>query len=87
MALLISYRTQVMAADILIYAGTIVDRYLSSRWKTFFDRSFFNTHTPKLIGKQMAFVISGPYSQLPNLNEILNGIHRISDGARGWSCE
>jgi multimeric flavodoxin WrbA len=67
------YRSQVMTADILIYAGTIVDRYLSSRWKTFFDRSFFNTHTPKLIGKQVAFVISGPYSQIPNLNEILMG--------------
>ncbi|RPJ43329.1 MAG: hypothetical protein EHM21_11700 [Chloroflexi bacterium] len=67
------YRAQVMAADLLIYAGTIVDRYLSSRWKTFFDRSFFNTHTPVLAGKQVAFVISGPYSQLPNLNEILMG--------------
>ncbi len=67
------FRTQVMAADILIYAGTIIDRYLSSRWKTFFDRAFFNTHTPKLIGKQTAFIISGPYSQLPNLDEILNG--------------
>ena len=67
------YHSQVEAADILIYAGTIVDRYLSSRWKAFFDRSFFNTHTPKLIGKQVAFVISGPLSQLPNLHEILNG--------------
>jgi multimeric flavodoxin WrbA len=67
------YRSQVMTADILIYAGTIVDRYLSARWKTFFDRSFFNTHTPKLTEKKVAFVFSGPYSQLPNLNEILMG--------------
>jgi multimeric flavodoxin WrbA len=71
------YRTQVMAADILIYAGTVVDRYLSSRWKAFFDRSFFNTHTPKLIGKQVALVISGPYGQLPTLNEILTGYIEI----------
>ncbi len=67
------YRAQVMAADIIVYAGTVVDRYLSTRWKAFFDRSFFNTHTPKLIDKQVALVISGPYSQLPNLNEILMG--------------
>lgn len=67
------YRTTIMTADVLVYAGTVVDRYLSSRWKTFFDRSFFNTHTPVLIGKQLAYVISGPVSQLPNLQEILYG--------------
>lgn len=67
------YREQIMTADVLIYAATIVDRYFSSRWKMFFDRSFFNTHTPVLTGKQLAFVISGPYSQIPNLKEILQG--------------
>ena len=67
------YRTQVMAADIVIYAGTIVDRYLSSRWKTYFDRCFFNTHTPVLMHKQVAFVISGPLGQVPNLVEIMQG--------------
>jgi multimeric flavodoxin WrbA len=64
------FRSQVMAADILVYAGTIADRYFSSRWKMFFDRSFFNTHTPVLTGKQIAFVISGPFGQLENLREI-----------------
>jgi multimeric flavodoxin WrbA len=66
------YRSQVMTADILVYAGTIQDRYFSSRWKAFFDRSFFNTHTPVLIGKQVAFLISGPFGQLENLREIFN---------------
>jgi len=67
------FRSQVMAADILVYAGTITDRYFSSRWKMFFDRSFFNTHTPVLIGKQLVFVISGPFSQLENVREIFTG--------------
>jgi len=67
------FRSQVMAADILVYAGTITDRYFSSRWKMFFDRSFFNTHTPVLGGKQVVFVISGPFSQLENLREIFTG--------------
>jgi multimeric flavodoxin WrbA len=67
------FRSQVMAADILVYAGTITDRYFSSRWKMFFDRSFFNTHTPVLGGKQLVFVISGPFSQLENLREIFTG--------------
>jgi multimeric flavodoxin WrbA len=64
------FRSQVETADILVYAGTITDRYFSSRWKMFFDRSFFNTHTPMLTGKQVVFVISGPFGQLDNLREI-----------------
>ena len=65
------YNTKLKTADILIFAGAIQDRYLSSRWKMFFDRSFFNGHAPSLIGKQMGFIISGPLSQNPNLRQIL----------------
>jgi multimeric flavodoxin WrbA len=65
------YKDQVKHADILIFAGTIQDRYLSSRWKVFFDRSFFNTHTPSLTGKQVGFILSGPLRQIPNLRQIL----------------
>ena len=65
------YRNKVMKADILIYAGTVRDRYLSSRWKMFFDRQFFKNHKPVFSGKQAAFIISGPLSQLSNLREIL----------------
>ena len=65
------YNTKLKPADILIFAGAIQDRYLSSRWKMFFDRSFFNGHAPSLIGKQMGFIISGPLSQNSNLRQIL----------------
>ena len=65
------YNTRLRTADVLIFTGAIQDRYLSSRWKLFFDRSFFNTHTPSFIGKQIGFIISGPLSQVPNLRQIL----------------
>ncbi len=65
------YKDHVKTADILLFTGTIQDRYLSSRWKMFFDRSFFNTHTPSLIGKQVGFILSGPLRQIPNLRQIL----------------
>jgi multimeric flavodoxin WrbA len=65
------YNTKVKTADALTYAGAIKDRYLSSKWKQFFDRAFFNTHTPSLMGKQIGFIISGPLSQIPNLRQIL----------------
>ncbi|MFL7792202.1 MAG: NAD(P)H-dependent oxidoreductase, partial [Anaerolineae bacterium] len=67
------YNKKLKTSDIIIFAGAIKDRYLSSLWKTFFDRSFFNTHTPSLTGKQFGFIISGPLSQIPNLREILEG--------------
>jgi multimeric flavodoxin WrbA len=65
------YKDQVKNTDILTFAGTIQDRYLSSRWKMFFDRSFFHTHTPSLTGKQVGFLLSGPLRQIPNLRQIL----------------
>ncbi|MEZ4484508.1 MAG: NAD(P)H-dependent oxidoreductase [Syntrophotaleaceae bacterium] len=65
------YRERVMVADILIYAGDIRDRYLSARWKTFFDRTFFLGHTPSIMGKQLGIVIAGPLSSNPHLREIL----------------
>jgi multimeric flavodoxin WrbA len=67
------YNTKLKAVDVIILAGTIKDRYLSSRWKLFFDRSFFNCHVPSFLGKQIGFIISGPLSQIPNLRQILEG--------------
>jgi len=67
------YDSKVKKADILIYAGAIKDRYLSSRFKMLFDRSFYNTHIPVLMGKQIGFIISGPLSQIPNLRETFQG--------------
>jgi multimeric flavodoxin WrbA len=71
------YNTKLKTADIIVFAGAIKDRYLSSLWKTFFDRSFFNTHTPSLMEKQFGFIISGPLSQISNLREILEGWSQI----------
>ena len=65
------FNRQVKTADILFFAGSIHDRYLSSLWKCFFDRSFFNGHIPVLENKQIGFMISGPLSQIQNLREIL----------------
>jgi len=65
------YNQKVRGAEILVLCGSINGRYLSSRWKTFFDRAFFWNHTPSLAGKQIAFLVSGPLRQNPHLAEIL----------------
>lgn len=66
------YNAKVRPADILVYAGAIKDRYLSSRWKVYIDRSFCTgLESPPLERKQVGFIISGPLSQLANLRQIL----------------
>jgi multimeric flavodoxin WrbA len=65
------FEQKVKTADILFFAGAIHDRYLSALWKCFFDRGFFNGHIPVLEGKQIGFIISGPFGQIHNLREIL----------------
>lgn len=65
------FQNRLAPADILIMAGSVHDRYLSSAWKQFFDRSFFKGHTPGLEGKQIGFVIAGPLRQIPCLKEVL----------------
>ncbi len=67
------YSNKIKPADILLFAGTIIDRFLSSRWRMFFDRGFFNCHTPSLKNRQFGFVISGPLGQVGNIREVLEG--------------
>jgi multimeric flavodoxin WrbA len=65
------YNNQVRTSDIIVFAGSLKGRFLSSKWKTFYDRAFFWNHTPSLIGKQIGYIISGPLSQTHNLIQYL----------------
>jgi multimeric flavodoxin WrbA len=60
-----------MAADIIILAGTIRDRYLTAEFKQFFDRSFYRGHMPVVAGRQIGFLVQGPLSECTTLREIL----------------
>jgi multimeric flavodoxin WrbA len=68
------YNVKIKNADIIIFAGSLKGRYLSSRFKMFVDRRFMNTHMPQMEGKQVAFVISGPLSQSQYLSEIFQAM-------------
>lgn len=67
-------REKVAQADILILAGEVRDRWLSSTWKQFFDRGFFQNHVPSLKDKQIGFLITGPVSQMTVLKSTLDAI-------------
>jgi multimeric flavodoxin WrbA len=70
---------QLKPADAVILAGEMQDRYLSSRWKLFFDRSFVFGHTPVLHQKQIGVLISGPLRQNSNLRQILEGYVQLQE--------
>jgi multimeric flavodoxin WrbA len=74
------FRGTVEKAEVVVFAGAMRDRYLSSTWKMFFDRSFFNNHFPYLTGKQAGFLISGPLGQVPNLRQILESYIEMHGG-------
>jgi multimeric flavodoxin WrbA len=67
------YTTVLVPADVIVFAGSIRCRQLSWKWREFFDRSFFNTHTPSLVGKQFAFLVSGPLTLLPEFRHTYEG--------------
>jgi multimeric flavodoxin WrbA len=66
-----TYEQELLRADILVYAGSIRDRFLSARWKSFFDRSFFRGHVPSFSRKQLVWIISGSLSTNPVLQEFI----------------
>ena len=73
------YDEAVKGADVLVLAGKMRDRYLSARWKAWFDRSFYNGHCPSLTGKQLAFLIEGPLRQNSNLRQVLESYTRMME--------
>lgn len=66
-----TYRERILTADALIFSGPVRDRYLSARFKRFFDRSFFLGHRPELDGKPLVWLVSGPLKQLSTLRHVL----------------
>ena len=74
------HRNKILKADIILFAGAIHDRYLSSVWQRYLERTFNYTHQPRLTGKQIGFLISGPLSQNYNIREILTAYVEVMDG-------
>ncbi|MFH1074085.1 MAG: flavodoxin, partial [Candidatus Firestonebacteria bacterium] len=73
------YINKIFPADILVIAGAIKDRYLSSRWKKFTDRGFFKTHQPIWKGKQVAYIISGPANDCCSFRQIIHGFSQVQE--------
>lgn len=72
------HQKMIMDADIVFFVGGICDRYLSSKFKLFFDRSFYRNHVPSLSGKQTGWVVLGELSSTPNIRQFIEAYSEVS---------
>ena len=64
-------RTNIQASDAIVYAFTISDHSMGSRFKRYDDRNFCNGHRTVTVGTPVAYLISGPYSEEDNLRTVI----------------
>ena len=64
-------RKQIQTADSIVYAFTIQDHSMGSRFKMYDDRQFCNGHRTVTIGMSVGYLISGALSREQNLQTIL----------------
>ncbi len=76
------HKEKILTADALVIAGTIVDRYLSSEIKKFFDRGFYQNHIPYMKDKPVALIVSGPLRDNITIQESVISILEL----RGAAC-
>lgn len=70
-------RNEIQNADAIVYAFTIADHYTHSSFKNYDDRQFCNGHRTVTHGMPMAYLISGDYSQEPNLQTIVEARSQV----------
>ena len=64
-------RNDIQKADAIIYAFSIKDHSMGSRFKMYDDRQFCNGHRTVTMGMPVGYLISGNYSEEQNLQTIL----------------
>ena len=66
-------RKDIQTADAMVYAFSISDHSMGSRFKMYDDRQFCNGHRTVTIGMPVAYLISGELSKEENLRTIIEG--------------
>lgn len=66
-------RDNILKADAIIYAFTLRDHSMGSRFKMYDDRQFCNGHRTVTEGKPFAYIVSGNYAAEENLKTVIEG--------------
>lgn len=64
-------RENIQTADAIVYAFTISDHSMGSRFKMYDDRNFCNGHRTVTVGMPVGYLISGEYSAENNLCNVI----------------
>ena len=72
-------REKIQTAQAIIYAFTIKDHSMGSRFKMYDDRQFCNGHRTVTIGMPVGYLISGLYSPETNLQMIIEGRAQVGE--------
>ena len=66
-------RNEIQSCDAMVYAFTIKDHSMGSRFKMYDDRQFCNGHRTVTMGMPVGYIINGNYSKEENLKMIVEG--------------
>ncbi len=66
-------REEIQTSDAIVYAFTIRDHSMGSRFKMYDDRQFCNGHRTVTMGSPTGYLVSGNYSAEPNLQMTIEG--------------
>ena len=64
-------RNEIQTADSIVYAFTVSDHSMGSRFKMYDDRNFCNGHRTVTIGMPVGYLVSGALSREENLRTIM----------------
>ncbi len=64
-------REEIQTADAIVYAFTVSDHSMGSRFKMYDDRNFCNGHRTVTVGMPVGYLVSGNYSQEENLRAVV----------------
>ncbi|MEG2202566.1 MAG: NAD(P)H-dependent oxidoreductase [Christensenellaceae bacterium] len=66
-------REKIQTAQCIIFAAAIKDHFFGASFKQYDDRQFCNGHRTVTMGMPVGYILSGAYSQEPNLQMIIEG--------------
>ena len=66
-------RNEIQSAEAIVYAFSVKDHSMGSRFKMYDDRQFCNGHRTVTMGMPVGYLVNGEYSAESNLQTILEG--------------
>ncbi len=73
------HKTELLGANLTIYAAQIKRHWFKSKWKCYDDRLFYNGHRISSMGKSVGYIISGNLSNEANLRDVLEARSEVAD--------